>query len=137
MNLRRRSFTHTDEADSGGVNLTPLIDVVFVVLILFILVAPMLNIDKIELATGAPKENQAFNEKEGIWIEVFANNEIHINKQTINEDQLEAVLNALKKSTPDTPKLFCDKNASFGTFQMVKAALEKTGYEELDIVLGS
>jgi biopolymer transport protein ExbD len=137
MISRRRSFSHTDDVDAGGVNLTPLIDVVFVVLILFILVAPMLNIDKIELATGAPKENQTFNENEGIRIEVFANNEIQINKQLIGADQLEAVLGSLKRSTNEAPKLFCDRRASFGTFQQIKTALEKSGYEELDIVLGS
>lgn len=135
--MRKRVFTHTDEADTGGINLTPLIDVVFVVLILFILVAPMLHIDKIQLASGIGKENQLVSDQNGIRIDVFANSEIKINNQIVREKELEAVLFALKKISAAPPKLFCDKSAPFGTFQKVKGALERSGFEELDVVLST
>ena len=100
--MRRRIRVRTEESDSSNVNLTPLIDVVFVVLILFILVAPMLNIDKIELASGLGQENQMFQEKEGVRIDVTANSEIRINERVIPPAQLDGVLAALRKTSTHT-----------------------------------
>ena len=45
------------EGEESLLNLTPLIDVVFVVLIIFILIAPMLDVDKVQLASTHAKEN--------------------------------------------------------------------------------
>ncbi len=49
---RLSSLSHSEEA---SINLTPLIDVVFVVLIIFILIAPMLELDRIQLASFRAK----------------------------------------------------------------------------------
>lgn len=47
---RSLSLLNSENDDDANVNLTPLIDVVFVVLIMFILVAPLVEIDRIQLA---------------------------------------------------------------------------------------
>jgi biopolymer transport protein ExbD len=50
---RVSSLFSNAESDEPLINLTPLIDVVFVVLIIFILIAPMLEIDRVKLATSS------------------------------------------------------------------------------------
>ena len=134
----RRSQVEQLSSDSL-VNLTPLIDVVFVVLICFILIAPLLKMDKIDLAPASIKstqEDSSTQSKQVITIKVFDNNKISINNREVEERELLAVLINLKKNYPhEIPRLFQDQKAYFGTYQIVKNALELAGFEELDIVL--
>lgn len=121
------------------VNLTPLIDVVFVILIGFIVIAPLLEIDKVELADAphsGPKQGISVQETSPISIHVRQDNSILIKGVLIPQDELEAKLLVMKKQYPQAvPQLFHDKKAHFGTYQTVKNALEASGFEQLDIVL--
>ncbi|MEI8125918.1 MAG: biopolymer transporter ExbD, partial [Parachlamydiaceae bacterium] len=53
--MSRRSFRLSNSApmENPEVNLTPLIDVVFVILIAFIVLAPLLELDRVELADAS------------------------------------------------------------------------------------
>jgi|SRR5579872_2254635 len=137
---RKRTLNRNDHpADDSLINLTPLIDVVFVVLIMFILVAPMLELDKIELAQGVThrnKEKIAVQENSPITIHVRADDSILFQSKPINLDQLLPLLQEAKRKHPGRiPQLYQDKKGHFGTYQSVKNALESAGFEELDVVL--
>ncbi len=121
--------------EEGLINLTPLIDVVFVVLIVFILIAPMVEIDKVDLASasGIAKETKAV---EGIILTVKADNTICLNKEPVSPEQLFEKLKILKKKYPKSiPQLFHDKKAPFGTYQFIKNTMETLAFSELDVVL--
>lgn len=140
MSRRGLKRSQVEQLSSDSlVNLTPLIDVVFVVLICFILIAPLLKMDKIDLAPASIKstqEDSSLQSKQVITIKVFDNNKISINNREVEERELLAVLINLKKNYPsEIPRLFQDQKAYFGTYQIVKNALEQAGFEELDIVL--
>ncbi len=135
--MRRRLYDDNSDTDSL-VNLTPLIDVVFVVLVTFILIAPMLKLDRIELSNATEKQKPptSVQAKESITIYVYEDNTISINQRIVALDDLSAVLSTLKKNYPgETPKLLHDKKAQFGVYQTIKNALEIAGFEELDIIL--
>ena len=137
--MRKRSSRASLESDEASINLTSLIDVVFVVLIVFILIAPMLEIDKIELAQGADgnrKESALPQEKSPVNIHVKADNSIWVNGKRVNEAQLKAFLISAYKQNPHrTPQLFHDKKGQFGTYQSVKNAVESAGFEQMDVIL--
>lgn len=137
--MSRRFFSDFDENvhDDSLLNLTPLIDVVFVLLITFILIAPILKFDRIELAPSAQKEEALpIQTRTSITIRVFDDNTITINNRAITDKDLMATLLSLKKNYPkEVPTLFHDKAATFGTYQMVKNAVELAGFEEMDIFL--
>jgi biopolymer transport protein ExbD len=136
---RRKRFGDPDYlGDSGGINLTPLIDVVFVVLILFILIAPMLELEKVQLASGSGKEKQTPQTitQNPVTIHVQHDNTILVNRSVVALDQLLPVLQKLHIQNPRaTPQLFHDKKGYFGTYQSVKNAVEAAGFEELDLIL--
>ena len=136
--MRKGSYYSEDEMPA--INLTPLIDVVFVILIMFILIAPMLEMDQIQLADSAPSSKEMSllqKEESAISIHVDQNNKLSINSKIIPEEMWIKHFVVLKNAYPKTkPLLFHDKRAQFGTYQKVKAALEKAGFTELDIVLG-
>jgi biopolymer transport protein ExbD len=121
------------------INLTALIDVVFVILIMFILIAPLLELDRVELAEG-PKEmhenNVSVQETSPISVHVQADNSIWLNKKPVSLKELATRLKKVKNQFPKSrPQLFHDRKAHFGTYQSVKNALEEAGFKEVDIVL--
>lgn len=134
MRTRARKIWPEEEA---SVNLTPLIDVVFVILIMFIVVAPLLEIDRVELAAGPPLASDHLQiNKSSITIHVLADNSILLNQQPVTLEQLKTGLTMAKKRWPEAfPQIFHDRQATFGTYQAVKNAVEATGFSEMDVVL--
>lgn len=126
-------------SEETSINLTPLIDVVFVVLIMFIIIAPMLELDRVQLAYAAQrdtKEIAVVQENSPVAIHVHEDNSIWINNRIVQEKELVQVLKQAKRSHPQKiPQLFHDKKAQFGTYQTVKNAVELAGFEQLDIIL--
>lgn len=137
----RQSFSLRSKTviDEPQINLTALIDIVFVVLIIFILIAPLLELDRVQLA-NAPHSDHApalsVQETSPITLQVQKDNTIWLNKNPIKADKLKRSLIEAKQRFPKArPQLFHDKKAEFGTYQTVKNALEEAGFSEVDIVL--
>ncbi len=131
------SLHASDAAEESSVNLTPLIDVVFVVLIMFILVAPLVQLDKVELATGGKETLSLGKDSVVIAIHVYADNSIQLNGKPTALSSLAHALRTLRTQHPNTHtvRLFHDVNARFGTYQSIKAQVEATGFETMDVVL--
>jgi biopolymer transport protein ExbD len=133
---RIRKKTSLQEAE---INLTPLIDVCFVVLIMFIVIAPLLEMERVELAAGPPLDAEsvlAVQEKSPITIHVYSDNSFAVNKQRVTLAQLKQVLAYAQQKNPNArPQVFHDRNAKFGTYQVVKNAVEMAGFKEMDVIL--
>ncbi len=137
--MRNLHLEHDLGTEDEGINLTPLIDVVFLILITFILVAPMLDLDQIDLATGggkATKEIDIGESNNPLRIEIHRDNTITLGSKVLDKSNLSIKLKEARLNYPQNiPLLYCDKGSHFGTYQEVKNALEDAGFIELDIVL--
>jgi biopolymer transport protein ExbD len=137
--MRKRSWeSDPDSLDEPLINLTPLIDVVFVVLIAFMLIAPILDVDTVDLATSATEKRKDAMplEQSPLAIQVRADNSIWIQGKRVNTQELEQILRRHKKLHPQRiPQLIHDKNATFGTYQSVKNILERCGFEQMEVIL--
>lgn len=135
-NGRRRS---REAVEDPSINLTPLIDVVFVVLIMFIVLAPLLELDNVALANahrGAPKESIRVQDEHPISIHVKSDSTIWFNKQLVTPDVLEGLLKQAKARHPGAlPLIFQDRRSEFGSYQSVKNAVEAAGFVEMNVVL--
>ncbi len=133
--LLRNSTTPQEPA----INITPLVDVVFVILIAFMVIAPLLELDRIELASGdaAPSHLPVrFDDASAIQIYVHEDNQIVFNEQPIELHELCRLVRAERARFPQARvQLFHHKKAHFGTYQSVKNALETAGCTEMDVVL--
>lgn len=135
MRKRFRSLPDDDSVDEPLINLTPLIDVVFVVLITFMLIAPVLDTDSVDLAVSGGKESKEL-QTSPISIAVHADNSIWFHGTKMTLAQLEQALRQEKKRHPHaTPQLVHDKGASFGTYQSLKNLLEGVGFAQMDVIL--
>ncbi len=140
--MRRKPRTLAPDAsaeEAGMINLTPLIDVVFVVLIMFIVVAPMLDVDRVALASSIAHDNKqhpSLQQDNTLALYVHPDNTIWLNSKVIGSDQLLQILQAAHRQNPRLfLKLFHDKKAHFGTYQIIKNAAEVAGFSELDVIL--
>lgn len=125
--------------EEPAINLTPLIDVVFVILIMFIVIAPLLELDRIELAESLSEQKGnaiAAQENSPIAIHVFADNSIQFNHQKVTIPQIAQLLKEAKTRHPGArPQLYHDRHAQFGTYQEIKNATEAAGFQQMDIIL--
>ncbi|MDR3625033.1 MAG: biopolymer transporter ExbD [Chlamydiales bacterium] len=136
---RRIRAIKSDNNEEAMINLTPLIDVVFVMLIMFIVVAPILELDQVELAKGHTNTKEissSMKDSSPISIHVQKDNTIFFNKMRVSVAELRKLLKEANLKNPNvTPLLFHDKKALFGTYQEVKNAVEDAGFKDLNIVL--
>ncbi|MGC1877856.1 MAG: biopolymer transporter ExbD [Rhabdochlamydiaceae bacterium] len=139
MRKMRLSTLKEGSLEETPINLTPLIDVVFVVLIMFIIIAPMLELDHVQLASAAErdtKEMAVVQENSPVTIHVREDNSIWIENRRVLEKELIQILKRAKQAYPQKiPQLFHDRKAHFGTYQTVKNAVEIAGFEQLDVIL--
>ena len=124
-----------DDLATPEINLTPLIDVVFVILIMFLVVVPLLEVDRVDLAEGAPQETTAPNTK-GISLHVYEDNSLMLQGKMISLEELGPRLAVLRRESAENAlTLFHDKSASFGTYQNIKQIAQAAGFAELDVIL--
>jgi len=129
----KRSATPIEEP---VINITPLIDVVFVVLIMFILIAPLVDKEGVELARGGEGEAREVKETSPIALVVKKNSDLLLNRTQVTMEELPLRLKQIKETYPQAvPQLFHDKLAPFGTYQEVKLAMEFAGFQEMELVL--
>jgi|JI9StandDraft_1071089.scaffolds.fasta_scaffold07315_4 biopolymer transport protein ExbD len=135
------SYQIEEEDEASLINLTPLLDVLFVVLIMFILIAPIvdLDLDRITLAPSGTEQSQTpylSDQARPIKIYVHSDNTLWLGKHHLTLPQLQTTLQELYKIYPkEIPELYQDQNAYFGSYQKVKNAVEGAGFAQLDVVL--
>lgn len=125
--------------DLPQINLTPLIDVLFVVLVIFMWIAPSILYEKVALPKTALPEKRADSHKQrAVTISVDAKNQIFWGKEALSSfEDIEVRLKALSiEEKQQIPLLFHDEKAAFGSFHRIKELLEKEGFEDMDIALG-
>ena len=67
---------------------------------------------------------------------VHKDDSLWLGKHLLSMDQLEIALIELGRThSTETPELYCDEKASFGTYQRIKNALETAGFTKLDVIL--
>ncbi len=94
--LRRGHSTMTE------LNITPLLDLVFVLLVIFIITTPqMMNNLEINLPSGKPPPKTNQPKPRITHIDLAPNGTITLNNETVTLPQLKTRLTALKEADPD------------------------------------
>lgn len=134
--IRKKVTFSQEHHDEILINLTPLIDVVFVVLVAFILIAPLLEVDRIDLAAGSDSSLKEISQKSHIVIYVREDDSIWWDHRPISKKELASMLKEARQKYPtQIPQVYQDKKATFGQYQEIKNAIESAGFEGMDVVL--
>lgn len=123
--------------EEATVNLTPLLDVLFLILVFFILSASFLHLDTISLSSAPPLSSSAASVTHSIYIYIHKDASIIFdNSPLFSFEELKYHLEHYHKKEPQgTPKLYIDQETPFWVYQKVKTLIESTGFTQLDIVL--
>ena len=118
----------------SDINVTPFVDVMLVLLIIFMVTAPMmiqgLNVDLPE-ATAKPLDS----EKEHLIITIDKDHHVHINDYQVTVESLSAKLIKILQSRGDREVyLKADKNIPYGIVVQVMAEIKGAGVEQLGMI---
>ena len=114
--------------------MTPFIDVVLVLLIIFMVAAPLLTVGvPIELPKSAAKPLQ--EETQPITISVNTKGEVFIQEQPIALTDLVSKLSAIAKNGTDE-RVFIrgDRTANYGLMMQVMGRISSAGYKKIGLV---
>ena len=101
MSLKKTS--HRSHGTMTELNITPLLDLVFVLLVIFIITTPQL-MNNLEMTLPSGKPPPPKKDKPKITrIEVSASGQITLNHEVVTAGQLKEKLTALKAENPDLP----------------------------------
>jgi len=119
----------------GEINVTPLVDVMLVLLVTFIITAPMLtNTINVNLPDTQPTYQQKEPEKPTV-ISVDEAGKIYIDKEGYPIAEIEAELIKRKTDNPEIRlNLNADEKVNYGVIAKVMAAIERAGIDKLSFV---
>jgi biopolymer transport protein TolR len=116
------------------INITPLVDVVLVLLLIFMLTAPVLQ-SGVEVAIPKTRSvNQLTEERMVVTIDHEQN--VYLQDKPVNVNQLPALLKASGKTDPSKRIIYvrADERVPFGAFASVMDAVKQAGVTNISIV---
>lgn len=115
------------------INVIPLVDVVLVLLVIFMVTAPMLyrGLD-IKLPTSA---SNTIRPEERIILTIERDQKLYLDKDPVNVAQLERRLRAMKERNAEVSVyLRADREVPYGTVVQVMDGVKRSGIEKLGMV---
>ena len=128
---RRRSKRHTPMSD---INVTPMVDVMLVLLIIFMVAAPLLQVGvPIELPEAKGKQLQS--SQEPLAISVKSDGSVFIGETQVQLDEIAPKLKAIAKNGYDE-QIFVrgDKGVSYGIVMRVMGRISAGGFRKVSLV---
>lgn len=131
-----RSFRKRNNGSKllAEINVTPLVDVVLVLLIIFMVTAPMLQMG-IDVNLPRVKSKSIDVTEEKLILTINGGKEIFINKNKISITDLGAKLESIFASRIDREVFMrADKNVPYGFVVEVMSAVRKAGVDKLGMI---
>lgn len=132
VNLRRRSSYRAPVAE---INVTPFVDVILVLLIVFMVTAPLITQG---VQVNLPEVNNApINEpSEPIQVSIKNNGAVYIGEQKVKPGTLAQRLSALRKAKGDEAEILlkADRKVPYGKVMEVMGALQNNGLVDVGLV---
>jgi len=120
---------------NSEINVTPLVDVVLVLLIIFMVIAPQLNLDQaITLPETQRPPDKPENERQ-IVVSITADGQLHVNDTPVTREQLpdELLIQAAAIGNAQVV-IKGDARLSFGHVQKTMFEIEAAGFKDVGLV---
>jgi biopolymer transport protein ExbD len=134
MGLHLNENAGDDLVENHEINVTPFIDVMLVLLIIFMVAAPLATVDiKVDLPASTSKP--APRPEKPLFLSVKADQSLYLGDDKVSREQLGQVLDAKTKGKKDTTIFFqADKGVDYGDLMDVMNALRGAGYLKVGLV---
>jgi biopolymer transport protein TolR len=123
-----------DRRVMADINVTPLVDVMLVLLIIFMVTAPMLT-QGVDVNLPKASAKAMRSDEERLVLTVDANSRIFIGKQPVEFNRLSPVLQRIVSQRTDRQVYFrADRSVPYGFVVKVIAEVRNSGIEKLGMV---
>ncbi len=116
----------------SDINITPFVDVVLVLLIIFMITAPVLQ-SGIEVELPKTRTVRAISE-ERVVVTIDRSQRLYVGNNPVNVNALGEVLLARMPADQQAVFVRCDESVPFGTFATVMDAIRQAGVENISVV---
>ncbi|BBO88893.1 protein TolR [Desulfosarcina ovata] len=118
----------------SDINVTPFVDVMLVLLIIFMVTAPMM-VQGVDVALPEVSAKPMVTEKENITVTIDRESNVYINDFQVRMDFLRDKLEKILQGQTDREVFFrADKDVSYGMVVSVMAEIKAAGVEKLGMV---
>ena len=134
MGLHLKEGADDDLAENHEINVTPFIDVMLVLLIIFMVAAPLATVDiKVDLPASTAKP--APRPEKPVFLSVKADQRLFLGEEPVSVEALGPTLDARTHNNKDTTIFFqADKGVDYGDLMSVMDALRAAGYLKVGLV---
>ena len=134
----RRGYASRRKAHPmSEINVTPMVDVMLVLLVIFMVTAPLLTVG-VPVQLPKTKASAMTNPDEPIVISVEKDGNIFLQETEIKLDELGPRLGAITANKPDTTiYVRADQDTNYGMFAQVLAELQSAGFSKVGLVTDS
>ena len=134
MGLHLKEGADDDLAENHEINVTPFIDVMLVLLIIFMVAAPLATVDiKVDLPASSAKP--APRPEKPVFLSVKADQRLYLGEDPVTVEALGPTLDARTHNNKDTTIFFqADKGVDYGDLMSVMDALRSAGYLKVGLV---
>ena len=116
------------------INVTPFVDVMLVLLIIFMVTAPMM-MQGVDVNLPRTTTKAIPSEEERLVVSITAKREIYLNEYKISLDSLQTKLQAIFQNRPDRAVfLRADQTLPYGFVMEVMAAVRQSGIKRIGMV---
>jgi biopolymer transport protein TolR len=119
---------------ASQINVTPLVDVMLVLLVIFMVTAPMIQ-QGVEVSVPRVKASALPGKEEQFVVSITRNDEVYLNDTKLGLDQLTEKLQAIAVARPDREVFVrADEQVSYGAVIKTMAAIKAAGIENVGMV---
>jgi biopolymer transport protein TolR len=131
---RRNSRRRPPPSAISEINVTPLVDVMLVLLIVFMVAAPLMTVG-VPIELPKTQARQMNTSTEPLTVSVQQDGKLYLQETAITEDALVAKLQAIAKNGYDE-QLFvrADTSTSYGAVMNIMGLLNSAGYKKIGLV---
>lgn len=131
---RRRRRGRGRRGALSEINVTPLVDVMLVLLIIFMISAPLLT-SGVQVELPKTEAGAIQDQKEPLTLSIRANGKLYSGDDEIAFDTLKTKLNVLADGARDKPVFVrADGKASYEKVAQVMAALSTSGFTRINLI---
>jgi biopolymer transport protein ExbD len=123
-----------EDAELSEINITPLVDVMLVLLVAFVITIPVLT-NAIHVTLPKTVTTTPPDEQKAVTVTVDSGGNVFLNSVAVDRAHLESELLALKSANPDISlHLRADERVSYGPVAKVMAAIEHAGIAHVAVL---